>query len=87
MSNKEYDDFLKKYAANIERFRRVGIHPFGFSPGYLCRIEGAHESVDIPDELANIILELIKKVHPEMADDKAMIRAYKLREAKEQDNG
>jgi len=75
--SKEKNDFLKKYAANAERLHRVGIHSFAFDPGYLCRVDEVLDSIDLPDKVAEIICDLIKKVYPETQNEKAMISAYK----------
>ena len=77
----EYTRFLNCWAANAERLYRVGIVPFGFDPGFMCNIEGCRGGVDIPEPLANIICDLVKKVYPEIEDDKAMIAEYKKRQA------
>jgi hypothetical protein len=74
----QYDEFLNKYVANAMRMEMVGIHPFGFDPGYLCMIDGmGGKGVDIPDALAKIICRLVIEVYPETKDDKDMIEAYK----------
>lgn len=77
----KYDIFLNKWAANSERLHRVGIHPFGYDPGYLCTIDGdsRHRGVDIPSDVVKIICDLVKIIYPETQNDVTMIKAYKKR--------
>lgn len=79
--SKEYTDFLNRWAANSERLHRVGIHPFGYDPGFLCTIDGdsRKRGVEIPEDVAEIICLLVKKVYPETQDDEKMIAAYQKR--------
>jgi len=80
MMKDEYKNFLKKYAANSERLRTVGITSWGYDPGHLCRIEGTiFDSVEIPQPLVDIICDLIKRVYPHTKNDNAMIKAYRKR--------
>ena len=48
----EYADFLNRWAANSERLHRIGIHPFGYDPGFACRIKDIYKTVEIPEKLA-----------------------------------
>ena len=75
---KKYQEFLDKYIPNSERLRKVGIKPFGYDPGYLTIID--RMTVDIPNVLAEIISDLVKKAYPETIDDKKMIKEYEKRQ-------
>ena len=76
----KYEEFLQRWAADAERLHRIGLHPFGFDPGFLCSVEGQGASVDLSEHLVKTILSpLIQKAHPEMSDDNEMIKAYKAR--------
>lgn len=76
----KYTKFLNRWAADAQRLHQVGITPFGYDPGFICHVEGCRGGVEIPTPLANIICELIKKVYPEMEDDKVMIELYEKRQ-------
>jgi hypothetical protein len=77
--NLKYIYFLKTYAANIERLRKVGIRVMGVNPGYLVCVEDSKslKAYDLRDDFVEIVCNLIKKVYPETQDDEKMIQLYK----------
>ena len=74
----KYADFLNRYAATSERLHRIGIHPYGYGPGFLCTIDGdaSHRGVDIPEDVAKIICSLVMQISPETKSNIEMIDAY-----------
>ena len=77
----KYEQFLNRWAAKAERLHRIGIHPYGYDPGFLCVVDTDPQKrgIEIPEFLADIICELVIKTQPGTKSDKLMIKAYRKR--------